>query len=109
MSLTVADRARLRTLTRHTRHHAEQLLSEVDAPIHVSSAKRTPRRNREVGGSPTSFHLRGRAVDFTADTYTLRKAADLAWRLRVGRGCTGPEEVLLEHLGKAGQHLHVAW
>jgi hypothetical protein len=48
-------------------------------------------------------------VDFTADTYTLRKAADLAWRLRVGRGCTGPEEVLLEHLGKAGQHLHVAW
>jgi uncharacterized protein YcbK (DUF882 family) len=109
MPLTIADRARLRTLTHHARHHAEQLLSEVDAPMRVSSARRTPLRNRQVGGSTTSFHLRGRAVDFTADTYTLSKAADLAWRLRVGRGCTGPEEVLLEKLGQPGQHLHVAW
>jgi uncharacterized protein YcbK (DUF882 family) len=109
MGLTLADRARLRSLTHHTRHHAEQLLSEVDAPMRVSSTYRTPLRNRQVGGVPNSFHLRRRAVDFTADQWTLEKAATLAWRLRAGAGCTGPEEVLLEKLGQPGQHLHVAW
>jgi uncharacterized protein YcbK (DUF882 family) len=109
MGLTIADRARLRSLTHHTRHHAEQLLSEVDAPMHVSSTRRTPLRNRQVGGVPNSFHLRGRAVDFTGDVTTLERAARLAWHLRLGAGCTGPEEVLLEKLGRPGQHLHVAW
>ncbi len=108
MPLTIADRARLRTVTHHTRHHAEQLLFEVDAPMHVSSARRTPLRNRQVGGAPNSFHLRGRAVDFTGDRTTLIRAAGLAWALRVGAGCTGPEEVLLESLGTPNQHLHVA-
>jgi uncharacterized protein YcbK (DUF882 family) len=109
MSLTIGDRAKLRGVTHHTRHHAEQLLFEVGAPMRVSSGKRTPLRNRQVGGSPTSFHLRGRAVDFTADQTTLIRAAGLAWALRLGAGCTGPEEVLLERLGLPGQHLHVAW
>jgi uncharacterized protein YcbK (DUF882 family) len=109
MPLTIADRARLRTLDRHTRHHAEQLLTEVDAPMRVTSTRRTPLRNRQVGGSPTSFHLRGRAVDFAGDQTTLVRAAGLAWALRLGPRCTGPEEVLLERLGQAGQHLHVAW
>ncbi len=107
--LTLHDRAKLRTCTPHTRHHAEQLLVEVDAPMRVSSAKRTPLRNRQVGGARNSFHLRGRAVDFTGDQTTLVRAAGLAWALRVGPRCTGPEEVLLERLGQPGQHLHVAW
>ncbi len=109
MPMAPSDAARLLLLTHHTRHHAEQLLSEVGAPMRVTSTYRTPRRNREVGGSPTSFHLRRRAVDFAADQWTLEKAARLAWQLRLGAGCTGPEEVLLENLGRAGQHLHVAW
>jgi hypothetical protein len=75
----------------------------------VTSTRRTPLRNRQVGGSPTSFHLRGRAVDFTGDQTTLVRAAGLAWALRVGPRCSGPEEVLLEYLGTPRQHLHVAW
>lgn len=48
-------------------------------------------------------------MDFTADRQTLIRAAGLAWALRVGPGCTGPEEVLLEFLDTPRQHLHVAW
>jgi hypothetical protein len=109
MTLSASDRVRLASLGPHTRRHAEQLIWEVGAPLRVSSAKRTARRNRAVGGSPTSFHLRGRAVDLTGDRDTLVRAAGLAWALRVGKGCTGPEEVILEGLGTPNQHLHVAW
>ncbi len=109
MALDIVTRGKLALLTPHTRRHAEMLLWEVNAPMRVTSTKRSAAKNRAVGGSPTSFHLRGRAVDFTADTFTLKKAADLAWRLRVGAGCTGPEEVLLEYLGTPRAHLHVAW
>jgi uncharacterized protein YcbK (DUF882 family) len=109
MTLDLTTKRKLRSLTRHTRIHAEQLLFEVGAPMRVTSTRRTPLRNRQVGGAPNSFHLRGRAVDFSGDQTTLVRAAGLAWALRVGAGCTGPEEVLLERLGQPGQHLHVAW
>lgn len=65
--------------------------------------------NRRVGGVANSFHLRGRAVDFTGSAWDLGAAAGEAWALRVGRRCTGPEEVLLEDLGESNQHLHIAW
>ena len=109
MAFDILTRAKLVRLGPHTRRHAEQLLWEVGAPMRVSSTLRSAARNKAVGGSPRSYHLRGRAVDFTGDQTTLIRAADLAWRLRVGRGCTGPEEVLLEDLGRPNQHLHVAW
>ncbi len=109
MALDIITRARLMKLVPHTRRHAEQLLWEVNAPMLVTSTLRSAAKNRQVGGSPTSFHLRGRAVDFAADRQTLVRAADLAWRLRIGPHCTGPEEVLLEYLGTPRQHLHVAW
>ncbi len=109
MILNPQVKYRLSTLHPHTRWHAQQLLFEVGAPMGVSSTYRTPARNRSVGGSPTSFHLRRRAVDFTGDRTTLVRAAGLAWALRVGPRCTGPEEVLLEYLGTPRQHLHVAW
>lgn len=109
MALDILTRSKLATLGPHTRRHAEQLLWEVGAPMRVSSARRTAAKNRAVGGVPNSFHLRGRAVDFTGDRDTLVRAAGLAWALRVGKGCTGPEEVILEGLGTRNQHLHVAW
>lgn len=100
--------ALLRSLHPHTYAHAVQLLAEVPG-LRVSSGRRTPERNREVGGSRRSFHLSGRAVDFTGTPMALRTGARLAWRLRVGQRCTGPEEVLLEDMGYPNQHLHVAW
>lgn len=105
---TRTERRHLASLTPHTRAHALQLLDECPL-LRVSSGRRTQRRNAQVGGSPSSFHLRGRAVDFTGPAWDLGRAAGLAWALRMGPTCTGPEEVLLEDLGNANQHLHVAW
>jgi hypothetical protein len=105
---TARERTILRGLTPHTRAHVLQLLSE--APLlRITSGKRTAQRNRAVGGVANSFHLAGRAVDLTGPLWDLHRAAGLAWALRIGPTCTGPEEVLLEYSGTERQHLHVAW
>ena len=41
----------------------EPLRKAVGAPIHVSSGYRSQRVNDAIGGSPTSQHIRGEAVD----------------------------------------------
>jgi uncharacterized protein YcbK (DUF882 family) len=107
-SRTYAEQKILRGLTPHTLAHVSQLL-EVAPLLRLSSGRRTAQRNREVGGSPRSWHLRGRAVDLIGPEWDLTRAAGEAWALRVGHHCTGPEEVLLEYLGGPRQHLHVAW
>ncbi len=98
----------LAELTPHTRAHALQLLRDFPS-LRMSSGLRSAEKNRTVGGVPNSFHLRGRAVDFTGTLHDLRHATARVDELRVGPRCTGPEEVLLERPGAAGQHLHVAW
>lgn len=107
-SRPASERHFLVRLTPHTRRHVVQLLAERPL-LRVSSGYRSPARNARVGGSPTSYHLRGRAVDLVGPTHDLVQAAGLVWALRLGPTCTGPEEVLLEDLGRPNQHLHVAW
>lgn len=87
----------------HARGHAMQLLARVPG-LHLTSGRRTPAGNRRVGGSPRSWHLRGRAADFAGTRDQIREGARQARVLRLGASCTGPEEVLDE-----GDHLHVAW
>jgi uncharacterized protein YcbK (DUF882 family) len=90
-------------LTPHSLLHARILLT-AHPELRPTSGRRTPERNRAVGGVPRSFHLSGRAVDFAGDRGLLRRAAQTARAQRVTHGCTGPEEVIDE-----GDHLHVAW
>ncbi|MFN8992924.1 MAG: D-Ala-D-Ala carboxypeptidase family metallohydrolase, partial [Pseudomonadota bacterium] len=40
-----------------------------DVPVIVTSGYRSPRLNREVGGSATSQHMLGEAVDFRAPQF----------------------------------------
>jgi uncharacterized protein YcbK (DUF882 family) len=75
----------------------------------VTSGRRTPLGNHEAHGSPTSWHLLGRAVDFSTPNATdLYRALTTARIQRTGPGCTGPEEALVHDAG-SGLHLHVAW
>lgn len=107
-TLSRQERRFLAGLTPHTRAHVLQLLAE-EPGLRITSGRRTPIGNKRAGGVPTSFHLRGRAVDVVGSRHDLVRAAGRAWALRVGARCTGPEEVLLERLDQAGQHLHLAW
>lgn len=46
-------------------------------PIHVNSGVRCEEHNRNVGGAPSSYHMRGMAVDITVRGYSPRET----WRL----------------------------
>jgi uncharacterized protein YcbK (DUF882 family) len=105
---TAKELAILAELTPHTKAHALQLLSEFPS-LRMSSGRRSAEKNRAVGGVPNSWHLRGRAVDFTGTSHDLHHALTRVRHLRVGPQCTGPEEFLLERPYLPGQHLHVAW
>lgn len=65
--------------------------------LQVTSGRRGIAHNRAVGGSPTSHHLYGRAVDLVG------AGRDLA-RARNHARDTGAVEVLDE-----GDHTHLAW
>lgn len=97
----------LNSLGAHTRAHVLLLLAHVPG-LTLSSGRRTPGRNRAVGGSPSSYHLTGRAADFVGHPASLHRGAATARAQRLSPRCTGPEEVLLHDVG-SGFHLHVAW
>lgn len=55
---------------------ADEIREIMGAPVHVWSGYRTPEYNDHVGGSPTSEHLRFRALDLhVPDQYARLKAA----------------------------------
>jgi uncharacterized protein YcbK (DUF882 family) len=55
------------------------LRSEYDSEIYISSGFRCNKHNKKVGGSPNSWHTRGRAVDcFTIDVADLEKVHKIA-------------------------------
>lgn len=51
---------------KHTAQMMELVRSTLGKPILVSSGYRSPELNRAVGGSATSQHTKGQAVDFTS-------------------------------------------
>lgn len=105
---TLHERRILAGLRVHTRAHVLALLARHPG-LMVTSGYRSPRHNRSVGGAERSWHLLGRAVDLDGPLPLLQAAADTAWAQRISKACTGPVEVLLEHVGQDGEHLHVAW
>lgn len=60
--------AALAALT-NTAKQMELVRALLNAPIHVSSGYRSLALNKAIGGSSTSAHCRGEAVDFTATAF----------------------------------------
>ncbi len=57
---------------------AQALRDQVGRPMPISSGVRCPAHNAEVGGVPTSRHLRGRAMDFRVEGMTSAQVLPLA-------------------------------
>jgi uncharacterized protein YcbK (DUF882 family) len=56
----------------------QQLRDRAGLPVTVHSGYRTPEHNKEVGGSPKSQHLEGKAADISVKGWTPKKLAELA-------------------------------
>ena len=69
--------------------------------LQLSSGYRSQAHNARVGGVPTSYHLSGRAADFSGPSKAMEWGA--VWARN-----NGAREVLIHNAG-SGMHLHVAW
>ncbi len=62
--------AEVRATLAHTASMLEQVRDVLlGSPMHISSGYRSPAVNSAVGGAPTSQHVKGEAVDFTAPIF----------------------------------------
>lgn len=61
----------------------DPLRADVGRPVRVTSGYRSPAVNSQVGGSPTSQHLRGEAADIKVDGMTTADVARAIHRLRL--------------------------
>ena len=64
----------------------QQLRTAIGRPIIINSGYRCPQRNSAVGGSPTSRHMQGRAVDIRVTGMTPRQVAAAAEKIPAFRG-----------------------
>lgn len=62
------------------------LRDELGLPIIIDSGYRTPEHNKKVGGSPTSQHLLGKAVDIKVKNVSPEKVAEVAISLGLFTG-----------------------
>lgn len=51
------------------------LRDDISEPIRVNSGYRTPKYNKSIGGAPASQHLKAKAGDITAKSFTPKQLA----------------------------------
>jgi hypothetical protein len=79
--------------------HLEEMSSRFPG-LRLSSGYRDPQHNARVNGVKNSYHLTGRAADFSGSAKDMQEGA--AWAKANGG------RVLIHNAG-SGQHLHVSW
>lgn len=52
------------------------LRNQVGKPVHINSGYRTPARNKAVGGTKYSYHMRGMAADIRIEGMTAKEIAN---------------------------------
>ena len=88
-------------------HHVLDPLREAwQSPIYITSGYRSPELNRKVGGTKTSYHLRGMAADITAKSVFYNTALYTELRILHAGGLIPLTECYLE---RQGLYIHVAF
>lgn len=91
-----------------TSNQVAKLLRAELPGVRIGSTTRTPEHNREVGGAPNSYHVKGNAIDFTPAGGMGSMTKDDVRRIFTARGID-----VLELLGPGDRghsdHFHVAW
>ncbi len=59
----------------------QKLRNHFGEPIHINSAYRSPQHNANIGGSPNSQHLLGKAADITMKNFTPKQICLLIEKL----------------------------
>lgn len=84
-----------------------ELMEEVrrvcQKPITISSGYRCPELNRKIGGSMTSQHMTGRAVDFTASGLTIDEIMQ-----RIMQSDIDYDQLIAEY-PESGGWVHISW
>ena len=62
-------------------NNLQVLRDYIGEPLHINSGYRTPTYNKKVGGKPLSQHLKAKASDLTAKSYTPKKLAAVIEKL----------------------------
>lgn len=86
---------------RYIAHKLELIRSALDKPLYIESCYRTPAVNRAAGGSPTSLHLVGLAVDLKVHNITYKQMP----RFLQAVLSTCPYEIKINSL----RCIHIAW
>ena len=63
-------------------HVFQPLRDHFEVPIYVSSGYRSPKLNSSIGGSATSQHCQGRALDLDADVFGKISNADIFFYIK---------------------------
>jgi zinc D-Ala-D-Ala carboxypeptidase len=66
----VTDNVNILTCLNKVADKLQEIRDKINAPITINSAYRCPEVNKTVGGSPSSWHQQGLAVDINAKGYT---------------------------------------
>lgn len=85
-----------------TADHMEVVRGILQVPIRVSSWYRCPKLNSKLGSNPTSQHIKGEAVDFTAESFG--SPLDVIRKLKSRVVDVNYDQLIFEH-----SWVHVSW
>jgi len=86
----------------------DQVRYQVGVPFYITSDFRSDERNEEIGGSPSSWHLTGDAIDFVPDTWDSETLWAITYAVMTLSGIYSELSVEFELVsGPTDKHIHL--